>query len=113
LKKLFLLDCGDFSIKDVFPLYGPMCGNQKVCIEFKDLLPNDFKTDFIINITENGINRSYQVKDVEKNGNNLTFHMPAFPNAQIDRAEVNIVFEYRQEIMDQASYTYTRALDSM
>ncbi len=43
----------------------------------------------------------------------MTFHMPAFQNAQIDRAEVKIVFEYRQERMGQAIYTYTRALDSM
>jgi len=90
-----------------------MCGNQKVCIEFKDLLPNDFKTDFIINITENRINQSYQVKDIKKSGNNLTFHMPAFQNAQIDRAKVNIVFEYKQEIIRHASYIYTRELDRM
>jgi hypothetical protein len=112
-KNCFLLDYGDFSIEDVFPLYGPMCGNQKVCVEIKGHLPKDFKTDFIINITENRINRSYQVKDIKKSGNNMTFHMPAFQNAQIDRAEVKIVFEYRQERMGQAIYTYTRALDSM
>jgi len=90
-----------------------MCGNQKVCVEIKGPLPKDFKTDFIINITENRINRSYQVKDIKKSGNNLTFHMPAFPNAQIDRAEVNIVFEYRQKIIRHTSYLYNRELDSM
>ncbi len=90
-----------------------MCGNQKVCVEFKGHLPKDFKTDLIINITENGINRSYQVKDIKKTGNNLTFHMPAFPNAQIDRAKVNIDFEYKQEIIRHTSYIYTRELDSM
>jgi hypothetical protein len=90
-----------------------MRGNQKLCVEFKGPLPKDFKTDLIINITENTINWSYQVKNIKKNGNNLIFHMPAFPIAQIDRAKVNIVFEYTQEIIHQASYTYTRELDSM
>ncbi len=90
-----------------------MCGNQKVCVEFKGPLPKDFKTDLIINITENRVNWSYQVKNIENHGKNLTFHMPAFPNAQTDRAKVNVVFEYKQEIIHQTSYMYTRELDSM
>ena len=90
-----------------------MCGNQKICVELKGHLPKDFETYLIINITDNQINWSCQVKNIKRNGKNLTFCMPSFPNAQINRAEVNIIIEYKQEIIYQTSYIYTKELDSM
>jgi len=104
-------DYGDFSVEDVFPLYGPMCGNQKVCVELKGHIPNNLKTDFTINIIENGIYWSHQVQNIKKNRNIFTFLMPPFPYANINRAKVNIVITYKQVIIHQSSYMYTRKLD--
>jgi hypothetical protein len=90
-----------------------MCGNQKVCVELKGHPPKDLKTDLIINITENETNWSHQIDNIKKNRNNFTFLMPSYPNAYINRAKVNISIRYKQDIIYQSNYIYTRKLDGM
>ncbi|CAF0943769.1 unnamed protein product [Rotaria sordida] len=102
---------GDFTIEDIFPLYGPLCGNQKVCIELKGPITKNFKTDLTITITCNEINWSYQVDNIRKSGSNLTFLMPSFPHPNMNRAKVSIIIEYKQDIIHQSNYIYTKKLD--
>jgi hypothetical protein len=112
-KNYFLPDYGDFSIEDVFPLYGPMCGNQKVCVELKGYLPKDLKSDLNIYITENQNNWFHQIENIKKNRNNFTFLMPTFPYTFMNRAKVDIIITYKQDTIYQSSYIYTRKLDGM
>ncbi|CAF2409681.1 unnamed protein product [Rotaria sp. Silwood2] len=102
---------GDFMIEDIFPLYGPMCGNEKVCIELKGPITRNAITDLTITIVCNNINWFYQVQNIKKNGSSLTFLMPPFPSKNIIRAKVNIIIEYKQEIIQQSDYIYTKTLD--
>jgi len=88
-----------------------MCGNQKVCVELKGNLPKDLKTDLIINITENITNWSYQVDNIKRNRNNFTFLMPFYPYTHTNRAKVNIIIKYKEDVIYQSNYIYTRKLD--
>jgi hypothetical protein len=87
-----------------------MSGNQKVCVELKGTIPKDFKNDLKIILTGDCINWSYEIKNIKKNRNNITFLMPTFPYSQITRAKINILIQYKQKI-HQVSYIYTRKLD--
>ncbi|CAF2063057.1 unnamed protein product [Rotaria magnacalcarata] len=102
---------GDLTIEDIFPLYGPMCGNQKVCLEMKGSTGKDFKNDFIIIISCEELQWSYQVQDLKKNGNNLTFHMPPFSFTNVSRAKVKLLIQYKHAIIHQTDYIYTKKLD--
>jgi hypothetical protein len=112
-KKKFLADYGDFTVEDIFPLYGPMCGDHKVCVELKGHVSKDLKTDLIINITQNEINWFHQIKNIKINQKNLTFLMPPFPIAGINRAEVNILFIHKEEIIHRCNYIYMSKIDGM
>jgi hypothetical protein len=100
-------------VEDVFPLYGPMSGDQKVCVELKGHLPKDLKTDLIIYITQDRLHWSHQIDNIKKNQNCFTFSMPPFPNPHLNRAKVNILMKYKQDIIHQCSYIYTRKLDGI
>ncbi|CAF3420769.1 unnamed protein product [Rotaria sp. Silwood1] len=102
---------GDVTIEDIFPLYGPMCGNQKVCIELKGPITKNYTTDFIITISCKDINWSHQVQNIKRSGHNLIFLMPSFPHRNIARAKVDIIIVYKQEIIQQSNYVYTKNLD--
>ncbi|CAF4608661.1 unnamed protein product [Rotaria sp. Silwood1] len=104
---------GDVTIEDIFPLYGPMCGNQKVCIELKGPITKNYTTDFIITISCKDINWSHQVQNIKRSGHNLIFLMPSFPHRNIARAKVDIIIVYKQEIIQQSNYVYTKNLDGL
>ncbi|CAF3331976.1 unnamed protein product [Rotaria socialis] len=102
---------GDFTIEDIFPLYGPMCGNQKVCIETKGTTGKDFKNNFSIIISCAEMQLSHRVQNWNKNGSNLTFRMPPFPPTDQSRAKVDLMIQYKQKIIYQTDYIYTKKLD--
>ena len=88
-----------------------MGGNEKVCVEFKGNLPKDLKTNLTIIIIAKEINWIHQIENIKKNRNNFTFLMPPFPYHHINRTKVNIVIQYKQDILYQSNYLYTRKLD--
>ncbi|CAF1454471.1 unnamed protein product [Adineta ricciae] len=102
---------GEFKILDVFQKYGPMCGNQKVCIETKGPLPKDYKQNLALIIQDNGRDFLIPVKKMQKNGNNFTFLMPKYLNPSCERATVRIRIEYEQDVIYEDGYTYLRSLD--
>ncbi|CAF1457995.1 unnamed protein product [Adineta ricciae] len=102
---------GEFKILDVFQKYGPMCGNQKVCIETKGPLPKDYKQNLVLKIQDNGHESSIPIEKMQKNGNNFTFLMPKYPDPFCERATVRITIEYEQDVIYEDDYTYLRILD--
>jgi hypothetical protein len=107
----FLLDYGDLTVEDVFPLYGPMCGNQKVCIESKGFLPKDLKTDLTVTLIESQTNWFHQIQDINKNRNNFIFSMPPYPYLRTTPAKVTLRIQYKDETIYESTYIYTRTLD--
>ncbi|CAF1214092.1 unnamed protein product [Adineta steineri] len=102
---------GKFRVEDVFPLDGPMQSKRKICIETKGPLPNDFKTNLVVNIIGNDINWSRKGDEIKKNGNNFSFEMPVLPNVHMNRLEAKINIEYKQNQIYQANYLYISSLD--
>jgi len=105
------IDYGDFTIEDIFPLYGPMFGNEKVCIELKGHVPKDLHTVLLIILTEDQTNWFHPITNFRKKGTNLTFQMPPFPFPSIIRAKINIEIQYKQDIIHRVNYIYTSKLD--
>ncbi|CAF1094917.1 unnamed protein product [Adineta steineri] len=106
-------DYGKFSVKDIFPLYGPLRSHQKVCIETKGPPSEDFKNNFLINIIINDMNWSYQIEEFNKNGNIVTFYMPVPPNLPMNHVEATINIGYEQNVIYQANYLYISGLDEV
>ncbi|CAF1000064.1 unnamed protein product [Adineta steineri] len=102
---------GKFRVEDIFPLDGPMQSKRKICIETKGPLPNDFKTNLVVNIIGNDINWSRKGEEIKKNGNNFSFDMPVLPNVHMNRLDAKINIEYKQNLIYQANYLYISSLD--
>ncbi|CAF1109628.1 unnamed protein product [Adineta steineri] len=102
---------GKFRVEDVFPLDGPMQSKRKICIETKGPVPNDFKTNFVVNIIGNDINCSRKGEEIKKNGNNFSFEMPVLPNVHMNRVEAKINVQYKKDLIYQANYLYISSLD--
>jgi hypothetical protein len=90
-----------------------MCGNQKICVEMKGTLPKDLKTDLNISITGNRIDPPFQVDNIKKNGNVITFYMPSMLHSQVIREKVSIIIRYKQDIIYQCRYLYSKKIEGM
>lgn len=92
-----------------------MYGDNKVSVQLKGCLPKDLKTDLIINIIHHETGWFHQIENekIIKNRNNFTFLMPPYPSNSMDRADVIIVIQYKQDIRYESSYIYSRRIDGM
>lgn len=90
-----------------------MNGSNKLCVEFKGNLPKDLVDNCRLILSIDEPNWFCEIDISKRRGNNLTFLMPLFPFHQLSLAKVDLCIQYKDDIISEATYMYTRHIDGM